>query len=119
MLLFIYFAFVFPGLCSNIRLHAQSAKLNSRAPFRSRSLNWDFEHPDSHKDHPPILSPRDVLQIAFLVEQEQDQQDGLDTLQKDMGGDGRATFGQLSIEWRSAMGDRGFLTTGNLVTKKR
>jgi hypothetical protein len=65
------------------------------------------------------MNPRDVLQVAFLIEQEVGQQDGLETLQKDMKRDGRASLGQLSIEWRSAMGGRGFLTTGNLLTRKR
>jgi hypothetical protein len=65
------------------------------------------------------MNPRDVLQVAFLVEQEVGLQDGVDNLQKDLKRDGRASLGQLSIEWRSAMGDRGFLTTGNLMTRKR
>ncbi|KAL2223449.1 DUF974 domain protein [Thermoascus aurantiacus ATCC 26904] len=93
--------------------------LNPRPPFRARSLNWDFPRPDSLKPKPPTLNPRDVLQVAFLVEQEPGQQDGLEALTKDMKRDGRATLGQLSIEWRSAMGDKGFLTTGNLLTRKR
>lgn len=66
-----------------------------------------------------MLNPRDVLQVAFLVEQQPGEQDGLDILQKDMKRDGRTTLGQLSIEWRSSMGDKGFLTTGNLLTRKR
>jgi hypothetical protein len=65
------------------------------------------------------MNPRDVLQVAFLVEQEVGQQDGVEALQKDMKRDGRATLGQLSIEWRSVMGDKGFLSTGNLLTRKR
>lgn len=65
------------------------------------------------------MNPRDILQVAFLIEQEAGQSDGLEGLQKDLKRDGRATLGQLSIEWRSAMGDRGFLTTGNLLTRKR
>ncbi|KAL1985923.1 hypothetical protein VTN96DRAFT_7188 [Rasamsonia emersonii] len=93
--------------------------LNPKPPFKSRSLNWDFERPDSLKPQKPTMNPRDVLQVAFLVEQEVGQQEGLEALQKDMKRDGRATLGQLSIEWRSAMGDRGFLTTGNLLTRKR
>ncbi|EFW19917.1 hypothetical protein D8B26_003590 [Coccidioides posadasii str. Silveira] len=92
--------------------------LNPKPPFKSRSLNWDFES-SADKESIPTLSPRDVLQIAFIVEQEHGQQDGLETLQKDMNREGRATLGQLSLEWRSALGDRGFLTTGNLMTKKR
>ncbi|KAK2803986.1 hypothetical protein FQN50_006792 [Emmonsiellopsis sp. PD_5] len=93
--------------------------LSAKPPFKSTSLNWDFERPDQVKTEPPTLSPRDVLQVAFLVEQEQGQQEGLEGLQKDMSRDGRTTLGQLSIEWRSNMGDRGFLTTGNLMTKRR
>ncbi|PGH20830.1 hypothetical protein AJ80_03457 [Polytolypa hystricis UAMH7299] len=93
--------------------------LNPRKPFTSRSLNWDPERPDSDTATPPTLNPRDVLQVAFLVEQEPGQQEGLEGLQKDMSKEGRTTLGQLSIEWRSTMGDRGFLTTGNLMTKKR
>lgn len=71
------------------------------------------------KPNRPALNPRDVLQVAFLVEQQSGEQEGLDFLQKDMKRDGRTVLGQLSIEWRSSMGDRGYLSTGNLFTKKR
>lgn len=60
-----------------------------------------------------------MLQVAFLVEQEEGQQDGIENLQKDLKRDGRATLGQLSIEWKGTMGDKGFLTTGNLLTRRR
>ncbi|PGG96263.1 hypothetical protein AJ79_09663 [Helicocarpus griseus UAMH5409] len=96
-----------------------STTLNPKPPFKSKSLNWDFERPDSVESSPPSLNPRDVLQVVFLVEQEHGQQEGLEGLQKDINRDGRTTLGQLSIEWRSSMGDRGFLTTGNLMTKRR
>jgi hypothetical protein len=68
---------------------------------------------------PPTLNPRDVLQIAFLVEQVEGAVEGLEALQTDLRRDGRASLGQLSIEWRGAMGDKGFLTTGNLMSRKR
>ncbi|KAK1139573.1 hypothetical protein N8T08_000646 [Aspergillus melleus] len=98
----------------------KQTKLNPRPPFKAVSLNWDLERPDeSDVQPPPSLNPRDVLQVAFLVEQEEGQQDGLETLQKDLKRDGRAVLGQLSIEWRGAMGDKGFLTTGNLLTRRR
>ncbi|WEW55527.1 hypothetical protein PRK78_000958 [Emydomyces testavorans] len=93
--------------------------LNPKPPFKSRSLNWDFENSDGQKGNMPTLSPRDVFQVAFLIEQEHGQQDGAEGLQKDMSREGRTTLGQLSLEWRGAFGDRGFLTTGNLMTKKR
>ncbi|THC93094.1 hypothetical protein EYZ11_007432 [Aspergillus tanneri] len=90
-----------------------------KPPFKAASLNWDLERPDRSDSQPPTLNPRDVLQVAFLVEQEEGQQEGLETLQKDLKRDGRAILGQLSIEWRGAMGDKGFLTTGNLLTRRR
>lgn len=67
----------------------------------------------------PMLNPRDVLQVAFLLEQEPGQNEGVEALQRDLKRTGRATLGQLSIEWRGPMGDRGVLMTGNLLTRKR
>ncbi|KAJ5176369.1 uncharacterized protein N7482_002246 [Penicillium canariense] len=96
----------------------KKTRLNPRPPFKCQSLNWDATSPDSSTG-PPTLNPRDVLQVAFLVEQEESRTEGLDALQKDLRRDGRATLGQLSIEWRGAMGDKGFLTTGNLMSRKR
>ncbi|OQE91952.1 hypothetical protein PENNAL_c0008G10057 [Penicillium nalgiovense] len=90
-----------------------------KQPFQSKSLNWDMMNPDMSLRALPTLNPRDVLQVAFLVEQEEGQNEGLEALQKDLRRDGRATLGQLSIEWRGAMGDKGFLTTGNLMSRKR
>ncbi|KAJ5907904.1 hypothetical protein N7495_000586 [Penicillium taxi] len=95
----------------------KQTKLNAKPPFKSQSLNWETMGPDAAA--PPTLNPRDVLQVAFLVEQEEGQHDGLEALQKDLRRDGRATLGQLSIEWRGSIGDKGFLTTGNLMSRKR
>lgn len=98
---------------------SQQTRLNPKAPFKSQSLNWDTMTSDVSTTAPPTLNPRDVLQVAFLVEQEEGRQEGLEALQKDLRLDGRAALGQLSIEWRGAMGDKGFLTTGNLMSRKR
>ncbi|KAJ5179723.1 hypothetical protein N7492_002933 [Penicillium capsulatum] len=95
----------------------KNTRLNPKSPFKSQSLNWDATVAD--ESAPPTLNPRDVLQVAFLVEQKECQPEGLEALQKDLRRDGRATLGQLSIEWRGAMGDKGFLTTGNLMSRKR
>ncbi|KAJ5610262.1 hypothetical protein N7510_006981 [Penicillium lagena] len=95
-------------------------RLSPKAPFTSRSLSQDATMPDmSVAPPPPTLNPRDVLQVAFLVEQAEGATEGLEALQKDLRRDGRASLGQLSIEWRGAMGDKGFLTTGNLMSRKR
>jgi hypothetical protein len=98
---------------------SQQTRLNPKPPFKCQSLNWDATTADPTAAGPPTLHPRDVLQVAFLIEQEEGRTEGLETLQKDLRRDGRATLGQLSIEWRGAMGDKGFLTTGNLMSRKR
>lgn len=90
-----------------------SATFNPKAAFQSTSLNWDVKKPDNHHDGKPSMAPRDILQIAFLVEQ---QKDGPS---KEMTRDGRTLLGNLDIQWMTVMGDRGFLSTGWLTTKKK
>ena len=91
----------------------ETAILNPKPAFKSTSLNWDAKKLDMHHSDKPLMAPRDVLQIAFLVEQ---QKDGPG---KEMTKDGRTLLGNLDIQWMTAMGDRGFLSTGWLITKKR
>lgn len=89
----------------------KNASFNPKSAFRTTSLNWDvLEKQDAGC---PIMAPRDVLQIAFLVEQQDDSS------RKEVTKDGRTILGQLGIQWRTAMGDSGFLTTGWLATKRR
>jgi trafficking protein particle complex subunit 13 len=102
---------------ANMAITLEEAVLDVRPPFKSISLNGDEvlgEQPASR----PMLSPMDVLQIAYLVEQQRGVTDGLDILKSSMVRDGRTTIGQLSIAWRGPMGERGFLTTGNLLTRR-
>ena len=81
--------------------------------FRARSLNWDAYPLGSGEDsNCPILAPRDVHQVAFLLQQ-------VDGTKKEVLRDGRTALGQLGLRWRSAMGEEGFLTTGMLTTKRR
>lgn len=95
----------------------EQTSLQVHPPFKSVSLNWDVPL-DGEVVARPMLSPREVLQVAYLVEQRQDVTEGLDALRSDMDRDGRTTLGQLSVEWRGPMGERGFLTTGNLLTRR-
>ena len=88
----------------------------TKAPFQSTSLNWDANSRDGKRNEPPLLIPRDVMQVAFLIEEQ--SQHEVDLSPKEVK-DGRTVLGQLSIQWRTAMGDPGFLTTGWLMTKKR
>ena len=94
-------------------------RLEARPPFRSTSLNWDMTTSGGREAEFPRLHPRGVEQLAFLVEQERGVTEGVEGLQKDLKRDGRAVLGQLSIEWWSAMGDRGFLSTGNLMSRRK
>ena len=88
----------------------------TKASFRSTSLNWDANNQDGEWNGPPYLIPRDVMQVAFLLEEQ--TQDKVELSAKEVK-DGRTVLGQLSIQWRTAMGDLGYLTTGWLMTKKR
>ena len=95
------------------------SKLEARPPFKATSINWDAKANSQSTTSGPTINPRDVQQVAFLVEQQKGISDGLETLQADMKRDGRVTLGQLSLEWRSTMGDKGVLSTGNLLTRRR
>lgn len=53
-----------------------------------------------------VLKPQDVEQVMFVVSEE-----------RDASKKGKRPLAQLSIEWRSAMGEKGTLTTGWLESK--
>lgn len=97
----------------------EEATLQAKAPFKSASLNWDAEKDAGIAANTPMLSTRDVTQVAFLVEQQHNVSDGLEELKSSMRREGRAVLGQLAIRWRSSMGERGSLSTGNLLTRRR
>jgi trafficking protein particle complex subunit 13 len=90
--------------------------MNPKAPFKARSLNWDM--PGSQNSESARLNPRDITQVAFLLEEdtsntEQEQPPATGS------GEKRFIIGQLNVQWRSAMGDRGSISTGWLTGKKR
>jgi hypothetical protein len=60
------------------------------------------------------------MQVAFLIEEREDADDeDVERARKEIVRDGRAVLGQLSIAWRGAMGERGYLSTGWLSSRKR
>lgn len=74
--------------------------------------------PGSQNSQSARLNPRDITQVAFLIEEdagsiEQEQTPATST------GEKRFIIGQLNVQWRSAMGDRGSISTGWLTGKKR
>ena len=93
----------------------ESVYFNPKPPFKSTSLNWDLEDIDRPDVGTPVLVPRDVMQVAFAIER--GPNDKIEAQQETK--DGRTVLGQLSMQWRTAFGDRGSLNTGWLMTKRR
>lgn len=86
---------------------------NPKPAYQSTSLNWDMLQAKRQDVDNPILSPQDITQVAFLINDKDNSPD------KESTKDSRLILGSLSIEWRTAMGGSGFLTTGWLTNKKR
>jgi trafficking protein particle complex subunit 13 len=106
----------------------QAVTLTTNPILRSSSLNWDNialpSSSDHNTPHNPILNPRDVVQVAFVLEKlpKDDTKDIPDEafahVPKLPSGDHRIALGQLSIQWRSTMGERGSLKTAWLSSRR-
>ncbi|PSN63950.1 hypothetical protein BS50DRAFT_637277 [Corynespora cassiicola Philippines] len=94
----------------------EAVNVNAKPPFKSTSLNWDT--PGTVQLNAPILNPRDVIQVAFLLEEQPNVEEANDNVGKLPPGDTRRILGQLAIQWRSALGDRGSLSTGWLTSRR-
>ncbi|KAF7866933.1 hypothetical protein EAF04_005774 [Stromatinia cepivora] len=100
--------------------------LTTTKGFIATSLNWEIIVSDSEKENGggeaelerPVLAPGDIRQVCFLVEEKdpEDEKEGVEGESEKESEivDGRLIFGVLSIGWRGAMGNKGFLSTGNL-----
>lgn len=95
----------------------ESLSFDPKAPFRSKSLNWDITPPGKQGLMSPMLAPREVTQVAFLIEER--RKDGEEAAEKELTTDGRTILGVLTIRWRGAMGDPGILSTGWLTSKRK
>ncbi|KAF2872681.1 hypothetical protein BDV95DRAFT_393282 [Massariosphaeria phaeospora] len=84
-------------------------------PYKATSLNWDMPS-GTELLNAPTLNPRDVIQVAFLLEQ-QASSEVTDDSGKPLPGESKRTLCQLGIKWRSALGDRGSLGTGWLTSR--
>jgi hypothetical protein len=94
--------------------------MNAKPPFKATSLNWDASGTRVDGEHAPLLNPRDIIQVAFLLEDDKAYAEGAtEPALVAAAEDERVILGQLNIQWRSAMGDRGFLSTGWLTGRKR
>ena len=97
----------------------QRVSLEPKPPFKSTSINWDVTSFGGEKVGLPTLAPQDVWQVAFLLEQEKNDSDGIEATLKSLSKEGRAVLGQLTVQWRSNMGDPGMLSTGWLTARRR
>ena len=77
-----------------------------------KSFSTTSIQPDDQGQECPFLQPRNVTQVAFLIKQ-------LPKPMAETTKDGRIFLGQLKIQWRTSMGDPGFLATGWLTTRNR
>lgn len=91
----------------------ETVAIDAKSPFKSTPLNWELLPNGALPAHNPVLQPRDVVQVAFLLEQlkQNDEQ----TIPSN---DKKTVLGQMAIQWRSAMGDKGTLRTGWLTSIK-
>lgn len=94
--------------CGEETITLDMVVLETREGIRSQGVNWEVVL-DGATPERPVLTPGDVYQVAFLVEE---------VLGEDGEGqvpvDGKMVFGILSLGWRGTMGNRGFLSTGTL-----
>ena len=61
-----------------------------------------------------VLRPRDVQQVMFVVEDREEIPDGTTSASASAG---PKALAQVDIDWRSAMGEKGRLTTGWLAAR--
>ena len=96
----------------------QAVTVNAKAPLKSTSLNWDMPSPGAGPAKAPILTPRDVIQVAFLLDEQPGVEEAHDDPSSTAADDSKRVLGQLAIQWRSALGDRGSLSTGWLTSRR-
>ncbi|KAL5415917.1 hypothetical protein PMIN04_008414 [Paraphaeosphaeria minitans] len=92
-------------------------RVNASEVYEGTSLNWDLDGRGKGK---PVLMAREVVQVAFLLEEKEGGAEGRRERERERErvGDGRRVLGQLEIKWRTALGDRGTLSTGWLTARR-
>ena len=81
---------------------------------------------DGDRGHCPTLNPRDVTQLAYVLEEivgmstGKEEDDKAPNSNKSLAGrdEKSIALGQLSIRWRGPMGEKGTLKTGLLTAQK-
>ncbi|KAF2441626.1 DUF974 domain-containing protein [Karstenula rhodostoma CBS 690.94] len=97
----------------------EDVRVNPTGLYKGTSLNWDLDEKGETADAvKPVLMAREVIQVAFLLEEKGGENDAGGEGKKDQLGDNRKVLGQLAIQWRTALGDRGTLSTGWLTARR-
>lgn len=96
----------------------EDVRVNPNEVYVARSLNWDLDLDEAgvKKAIAPVLQAREVIQVAFLLEKEGGEKAGNEKM--DQFGDNKRALGQLAIQWRTALGDKGTLSTGWLTARR-
>ncbi|KKA26642.1 hypothetical protein TD95_002633 [Thielaviopsis punctulata] len=74
--------------------------------------NWEASSGGSAVGKRPVLRPKEVEQICFVI---RERQPGVAVVSRD----GRVVLGGLKVGWRGEMGSKGSLTTGKLSVRSR
>lgn len=98
---------------SDSSITLQAVDINAKSYVESSSLNaWELSSTDNTKEH-PMLNPGDVIQVAYMLR----EKPGAD--KPDDSRDSRLPLAQMSISWKSSMGENGHLSTGWLTARRR
>lgn len=94
----------------------EDVRVNPHELFNARSLNWDLDLNGEEEKRVimPVLQAREVIQVAFLLEEKA----GEKQRDEDQSSDSRKVLGQLAIQWRTSLGDKGTLSTGWLTARR-
>ncbi|KAH7249785.1 uncharacterized protein BKA55DRAFT_511318 [Fusarium redolens] len=93
--------------CSEDVVQLEKVVLDTEPGLRYRDCNWEASGSEK-----PVLHPGEVEQVCFVVAEDGTESGVEVTL------DGRIIFGSLGIGWRGEMGNRGYLATGKLGTRR-
>ncbi|KAF2085899.1 hypothetical protein K490DRAFT_58237 [Saccharata proteae CBS 121410] len=99
------------------KISLEPVVMNVESPFKSTSLNMPINASEEEPPHLPVLGPKDVMQVAFLLEQQEDADASVQTITPTPGR--RMLVRQLFVQWRSPLGGRGSLKIGPLYSKPR
>lgn len=93
----------------------EGVSVNPHELYNARSLNWDLDvgEQEAKQAIAPVLQAREVIQVAFLLDEKEREFHNASQPSEN-----RRVLGQLAIQWRTALGDKGTLSTGWLTAKQ-